>query len=429
MKKLILITLTALLGIFDPAMASALSFDPQNFVPYNCTLDTVNYMPLRNFCLDFHSEKKGLVKLAEGAKGRIEYVNNVTYLMAELPLKLRYYDSTETDYRVDTDLQDVLKLPTGLTYSFVLPAGSLLYADEVTATDVPLTNEEIRYEFRVPQYIEFHPAHTELVSSIASASTLEYGWNTETAKGYSLATVELYREDAMLAHVPFNVDWDWQWGQTYVDLESVFGKPINFENGVEYSVRFPKGVVVSTWRDDIGNRAFAHRFTGAYQTDEPIEKLNYVWKSADYQTDEKGYTKVGVVRFGFNREISLGYLPYVYLTVANYDPTKIYICGNVPTLAKEGDEWVLSVNFGNVIVDSALGIKVYIPKGTVVTCDTVLDCNDTEIINLENFSGVENVEVEQGAGQADIYDLQGRKVSRMQPGQIYIQGSKTIMAR
>ena len=421
MRKVIVTMIMALLGLAYPAMAAAIDFEPLDY-----SLRAKEFRPINQVDISLHKLTSEDMAMVEGTTATITCDGET---VVEAAMEFGYYTSSFINsefvfpyFRAVFD--EPLILPKGKNYTFTVPAG-VLYS----LSDPSKRSPEYSYNFEVPSNLEYTFNSMNDAERIEKTDCFTFHWSTETERVGESAGL-LYQDGELVGEYLLDVSWDWDMGYASMRLSDSYLNPVYFEKDVPFKVVIPQGSVCAIGRPDMINEEIVYEFIGDYEPVEPVPTLYATWSDLDSTPAAGGYIPNGLIahgaKVGFEREVILGANPLVCLIAYRNDQWVVELSA-VPTLEKEDEYWVLSADFQDRHVPySKRGFMVMAAPGSVVTLDGV----PNSVLDFGiDFSGVENVKVEQGAGQADIYDLQGRKVSRMQPGHVYIQGGKTILAR
>lgn len=164
----------------------------------------------------------------------------------------------------------------------------------------------------------------------------------------------LYRKGVPIKKYPVHVSWDWNLGYAGLD----FGETVNFEKGVEYTVKLPEGCVSALHRSDITNEEASVSFIGG--NDNPIVPIQHVWCSL---SDNHPSGTLKEVKFYYDRPVMLSLNPVIKLC----DDTDNQIVKEaVPTISKEENQYVMTVDFDKFPLETEKEYAIIIPEGTLV---------------------------------------------------------------
>ncbi len=266
-----------------------------------------------------------------------------------------------------------LSLPKGKTYTLVVPEGMIFQEGHPT-----ISNDAISVEFEVPGNLGEATSSIENGSIVQNARRIGFYFGIETASVEN-GEIILYREDVPVKKYPCDVSWDWDLGYAGID----FGKTVNFESGVEYTVKLPKGCVSSLHRPDITNEEISVSFIGGYT--EPVVPIQYVWCSL---FDHHPTDVLGEVKFYYNQPVMLSVNPIVQLCI---EKEGIIVKEAVPTMLEDNGQYVMTVNFDNTPLTSENGYTIIIPEGTLVTENGDVIVNPRNIMAIGNSSGISDI--------------------------------------
>ncbi len=266
-----------------------------------------------------------------------------------------------------------LCLPKGKTYNLVVPKGVIFKESHPT-----ISNDELSVEFEVPSNLGDASPSIENGSIVQNANRIGFYFGIETASVEN-GEIILYREDVPVKKYPCDVSWDWNLGYVGID----FGETVNFESGVEYTVKLPKGCVSSLYRADITNEETSVSFIGGYT--EPVVPIQYVWCSL---FDNHPSDVLGEVKFYYNQPVMLSINPIVRLCI---ETDGIIVKEAVPTVVEENGQYIMTVNFNNTPLNSEKGYTIIIPEGTLVTEKGDVIVNPHNIMAVGSSSGISNI--------------------------------------
>ena len=266
-----------------------------------------------------------------------------------------------------------LSLPKGKTYTLVVPEGVIFQEGHPT-----ISNDAISVEFEVPGNLGEATPSIENGSIVQNANRIGFYFGIETASVENGEFI-LYRGDVPVKRYPCDVSWDWNLGYAGIN----FGETVNFESGVEYTVKLPKGCVSSLHRSDITNEEISLNFIGGYT--EPIVPIQYVWCSL---FDHHPTDVMGEVKFYYNQPVMLSVNPIVQLCI---ETDGIIVKEAVPSIAEENGQYVMTVNFDNTPLTSEKGYTIIIPEGTLVTENGDVIVNPRSIMAVSNSSGISDI--------------------------------------
>lgn len=307
---------------------------------------------------------------------------------------------------------DEQNLPKGKSYTVCVAPGSISQED-----NAEIQNPAITQGFYVPENLGEARIDCKDGAVISTVSpSVYYGfptfyWSIETEPAGDPYFI-LYREGVAVRELPAHICWDWDLGQARAEVS----EPMNFEQGVRYTLTLPAGSAHAMRRDDIVNEEVSFNFVGGYT--EPIQNLTYSWCSLF--TDHSNV--LNEVTFTYNRPISLAEDAVIQLWYADESElimeTPAYINTDVNCFA-------VSADFGGYEMTSDRGYTLVIPEGTVIADygDPVM--NHRCSIPLTDVSGIHTVA--EPTDSAAIYDLNGHKVISPAIGKIYVRDGKTFI--
>lgn len=326
-------------------------------------------------------------------------------VVAKLPLTLEDYQNGSNAV---IRLEEGLVLPAGHAYKITVPKGSFAKSE-----DPAVTNDEYVIDFEIPATFSLQSTSPEQGSVVAGKlSMLQFFFPTEVA-AFDGAEMTLYCEGKPMRTLPCATGWDWDLGQA----QMLLGAECAFQEGLNYSVKLPRGAVHALYRDDIVNEECELNFTGGWT--EPAKPLNF-YKS--YIEDNHGST-LGVVKFYYNDEVALSPEPAVQVWEG---PCTELLKEVVPTLAREDKDWVLTADFG--LLETPYredGYTIVVPEGTLVAADGSVVFNQRGDVPFQETTSVlsldasktslrangRTVSVTGNAGRVTAYTLDGRKIA------------------
>jgi len=271
--------------------------------------------------------------------------------------------------------EEPLVLPKGNAYELVVPEDVIYLQD-----DPSVTNDLLKVRFEVPATLGAASPTIDNGSVVATAGSLGFYFGTETASVGDSKMI-LYRENVQVRTFECHVSWDWDLGCAM----AYFGRPMNFESGVRYSLCLPAGSVSALHRPDIVNDEAVLHFIGGYT--EPAKTIHYVWCSL-FTTHPKD--SLGEVHFYYDQELALSCDPIVKLVVDDIHVVKEV----VPTLYTQDGQWVLSADFENEPLEAMRGYSIVIPEGTLVTPKGDVLVNACNVIPVTGSSGISQIGTE-----------------------------------
>lgn len=301
-----------------------------------------------------------------------------------------------------------LVLPKGEQYTMVIGK------DVIAAEDNPeITNDEIRYTFHVPENLD--PATFEGISNYGKSQLFTFYWGMETSpvgEPYAL----LCRNGKAVRQYPLHVGWDWDLGQAYVD----FRGELKFEQGVQFSLVIPEGMVCCAWRDDIVNKEVEAPLSGECKGQLPT----IAYKRCDLFNRNSL-----MVLFYYDKDVAL--VPNSVIQLVEADNETKVIKEVVPALAEKGGECVLTADFGECAMESTAGYAVVIPEATLVSATGDIIVNARNVIPVDFPSDISEVgrdalriSVKDGnlsvenipeGGSVRLYTMDGRSVGQGEP--------------
>ncbi|MCC8117330.1 MAG: hypothetical protein LIP09_01070 [Bacteroidales bacterium] len=384
MTKTLLIAATAA-GLVLPMSANA-----TGLVPEQTSFDhfSILFTPLSEFSLSFD----GAVDVYSNPSTANIYCDGKVIETAMVYPK-NEVGQKRTQGWIIGEFPEPLVLPKGQSYKIVLPVNTAYSVD-----NPELTNDEITLEFEVPEDLGPCTTTIEEGSVITTEESTTFFWGTETAAVDPDAKATLYREGEPVREFSFNVTWDWDLGQAYVD----FGETLNFENGINYSLVLPAGSVSAQYRMDITNLEAVINFVGGYT--EPLPTIDYVWCSlfTDHPTDN-----LGEVSFYYKQPVMLAENPEVQLWI---EEDNELVKSVVPTLVEEDGKWVLTADFEETPLIPEKGYTLVIPEGTLISASGDVVVNYRKATNVPGISsGIESITED---AVSDIYSIDGVLVKR-----------------
>lgn len=265
-----------------------------------------------------------------------------------------------------------LILPKGQKYSLVVPEKVIFKEDNPA-----IFNDMITVDFEVPDNLGEAKPTVKNGSVVKKANNIGFNFMIETA-AVEDGEILLYRKDVPLKKYPVYVSWDWNLGYAGLD----FGETVNFEKGVEYTVKLPEGCVSALHRSDITNEEASVSFIGG--NDNPIVPIQHVWCSL---SDNHPSGTLKEVKFYYNRPVMLSLNPVIKLC----DDTDNQIVKEaVPTISKEENQYVMTVDFDTFPLETEKEYAIIIPEGTVVTAHGDITVNERQEIRFTRMmSGVD----------------------------------------
>ncbi len=268
-------------------------------------------------------------------------------------------------------------LPKGKDYRLYLPAGVV-----ASEKDPTMVNGEINYEFTVPEYLPWCDYSIAEGSVVVSSETVVFHFHTdfndssrELPENYK---VVLYRGDVPVRRIYSEALWDWDIGR----VVARFGKKVNFEKGVNYSLVLPEGAVHSMYRDDIVNKEERIDFVGGYE--QPFPELKQAWCSLN---ESETVEVLNEAQWGYTQRVALSLAPQIELRTDADELLKAVI----PTLAEVEGEWVMTADFENYAIDPNQVYHLVIPESTVVTPEGDVVVNKETILRIANgVVGIDN---------------------------------------
>ena len=221
MKKDLLICIIGLCMLAIPAYADG----DETLTPSKCSIENkLVYEPINEVYITFASH----IGIAKDAKATITCNGNT---MATGVIGSYTYK----EEGIATIAFDKIVLPKGKAYKLEIPAGAIYLNGSVVVTE----------------------------------RSIWFYYKTET-EPIGNPTMTLYREGVPVRTLKAHVGWDWGLGQVYAD----FGKEMNFEKGVHFSLVLPEGSLSPRFRTDITNEEAKVDFIGGYT--KPLESISYV---------------------------------------------------------------------------------------------------------------------------------------------------------
>ena len=334
-------------------------------VPWQCSMvnNSYAYHPVRYVNFDFDC----IVCVTENSVGTV-YSENQPVATGSLSTF-----SFNTEGRVNLIFEPPLILPKGKTYKVVVPADVIFKEEEPT-----VTNDELTVEFYVPENLGYARPSVDEGSVVDRERTLGFSFWTEVAKVRDRKFL-LYRKDVPIIECTCHASWDWGIGQAFID----FGGWVNFESGVEYTVRLPKDCVSALDRPDITNEEAAVSFFGGFTGH--VEPLMYTGNSL---SGAQPTDVLGEVPFYYDQPVSL----CVTSSVQLYNVTDGVVAKEaVPTPAKEEDLYVMTVDFENTPLVPGKEYSIIIPEATVVLVNSDIRVNQCNTVPVVNNSGVSEI--------------------------------------
>lgn len=393
MKNYLLISIIGLCMLSIPAYADG----DETLTPRKCSIENkLVYEPINEVYITFASH----IGIAKDAKATItcDGKTMATGVIGSYTYK---------EEGIATIAFDKIVLPKGKSYKLEIPAGAIYL--EGTPT---VKTGNLKFDFTVPEKITGAECTVENGSVVVTERSIWFYYKTET-EPIGNPTMTLYREGVPVRTLKAHVGWDWDLGQVYAD----FGKEMNFEKGVHFSLVLPEGSLSPRFRTDITNEEARVDFIGGYT--KPLESISYVWCSL---FDNHNIDVIDEVRFFYNQAVVLSPNPKILLL--NVDQTLIKEV--IPVLTEENGQWVVSCNFGGVKVPEK-GCCITIPEGTVISAngDVVVNAKNTFDVNVTTKIGNvsnRNIEVKASDGRVVIdnapiggklyvYSAEGKKVA------------------
>ena len=287
-----------------------------------------------------------------------------------------YVLSTSTVGTVIINFDPPIVLPKGKTYSLVVPA------DVISSEGNPaVTNDELSVEFEVPENLgEAWPSIKEGSVVYDKEYSFEFNFAIQTASVEN-GEILLYRKDVPIKKDPVLARYDSFGGYARMKFP---GYGVYFESGVEYTVRLPEGSVCSFSRPDITNEEATVSFFGGCTGH--FDPIVYTGCSL---SGRQPSDVLGEVQFYYNKSVALCVTPSVQL----YNVTDGVVEKEVvPTLVKEEDRCVMTVDFGNTPLVQGKIYSIIIPEATVVSMDKYIRVNQCNTVPVVNNSGVSAIE-------------------------------------
>lgn len=360
MKKRKLIGLVSIL-----TTATALNGFASGLIPEQCTIgERMVCYPIKDIGFTFD----GSIAITENSIATL-FSDGQSVATGVLTCS-NYIGEKRTQGTAVITFESPLLLPKGKTYQLVVPEGVIFKEGKPD-----ISNEKLEVEFSVPETLG--PA----TPSIEEGSVVERENRIGFYFGFETAPIEggkaiLLREGVPVREYDCDVSWDWNLGYAGID----FGKNINFENGVRYSIQLPAGSTSALYRPDIVNEEAVVNFIGGYT--EPVKPIQYIWCNLfdNHPTDV-----LGEVKFYYDRPIALSANPIVKLNIENEN---LIVKEVVPTISEENGYWVLIADFENTPLIPEKGYTIIIPEGTIVSKDGDVIVNQRNVMGVGKSSGI-----------------------------------------
>lgn len=360
---------TKIIGLLSTiATAYALNVFASGLVPEQCTIgDRPVCYPIVDIGFTF-----------DGAIATVENSTATVFLDGQ-PIETgvlsctNYTGKKRTQGTAVISFESPLILPNGKSYRLVVPEGVIFRED-----NPDVSTEEIGVEFSIPATIGPAKPSIEEGSIVENAKCIGFYFGVETAPVENGKAI-LLREGVPVREYDCDVSWDWDLGYAGID----FGETVNFESGVEYTVKLPKGCVSSLYRHDITNEDISVSFIGGHT--EPVVPIQYVWCSL---FDNHPSDVLGEVKFYYNQPVMLSINPIVQLCI---ETDGIIVKEAVPTMAEENGQYVMTVDFDNTPLTSENGYTIIIPEGTLVAENGDVIVNPRNTMAVGNSSGISDI--------------------------------------
>ena len=268
-----------------------------------------------------------------------------------------------------------MALPRDRTYHLVISAGAFFDKE-----DPNRTTQELSYEFYVPEKItEF--TTSSMVYDEATDSYVDipldrddtYQFMTDVEFSTDDVTNEavLYRYDCPIMNCKVNAGWDYNFG--FIDI--LFGRYLNFEQDVNYTIVLPQNSVSAKTRSDMKNAEFRKTFIG--NCGRTFNKIAYSWCSAS----DKRIERLGTVNLRYNTSIALA--PNARLQLC--EPNGVVLKEATASLNRQTDgSYMLAADFGGVDV-SGNNYVLCVPEATVVGTGADITINERNLIPLNGY--------------------------------------------
>lgn len=350
-----------------PSYVSAAVLEPEG-----CSLDLYYavYFPIDALTIYF-----------DGAIGAVEHPIAAIY-EGDKPVAIgkisieNYVGKKRTQGYANVVFETPLYLPKGKEYVLVVPKDEIF-----SETDPSVTNDELRYEFIVPEAVFFSGASIDDGATVMQEEYICFHFCTET-EPIEGKTATLYREGVPVRSYTPDVGWDWNLGQAWVYLSGEFlGDEIKFEAGINYHLVLPEGSVSARLRTDIVNEEASVSFIGGCE--DFSEPLQFIGCSV---SENESDDVIGEVEFVYDNEIILCGTPKIQLV-----EDKFTVCNEVtPKLTQQRRKWVLSADFEAFPLAADKEYEIVIPESTVVTAKGDVVVNRRNVIPVGR-SGVQNI--------------------------------------
>lgn len=351
------------------ATASALNGFASGLIPDRCTIgDRPVYYPIVDIGFTFD----GAIAIVENSTATV-FFDGRPVETGVLSCS-NYIGKKRTQGTAVITFESPLILPEGKSYRLVVPEGVIFREG-----NPDISTEEIGVEFTVPATIGPARPSVDEGSVLENAKRIGFYFGVETAPVENGKAI-LLREGVPVREYDCDVSWDWNLGYAGID----FGKKINFENGVRYSVQLLAGSVSALYRPDIVNEEAEINFIGGYT--EPVKPIQYIWCSL---FDHHPTDVLGEVRFYYDLPVALSANPTVQLYI---EKENLIVKEVVPTISEENGKWVLIADFENTPLVSVEGYSIIIPEGTLVTKEGDVIVNQRNVMSVGNNSGIVVIE-------------------------------------
>lgn len=296
-----------------------------------------------------------------------------------------------------------LKLPKDNTYKIEVPSRFVH-----SAIDTEKQASNMSFEFVVPDKFSANEINKGDVLTLKQADEQTFYYNNETMP-FDDARMILYREGKPIMEFPILAE-DCKLDFDIGKATCRFGRTLNFERGVSYTIVMPEGVVHHPERDDIVNTEETQKILGAY--DKTI--LPLVCQSS--RCELRGEA-IGNVEFTFTDSVALTPNAVVQLLDAGGE----VVCEKRPTLSVLGKKKevlaTLTADFSDVSVVPNSNYTICLPEATVVSTGSDIRVNSRYAREVSgDDTAVDGVEADGTQTVTDVYTLSGVKTNVLTRG-------------
>ena len=296
-----------------------------------------------------------------------------------------------------------LKLPKDNTYKIEVPSRFVH-----SAINPEKQASNMSFEFAVPDKFSAKEINKGDVLALKQASEQTFYYNNETMP-FDDARMILYREGKPIMEFPILAEdckLDFDMGKA----TSRFGRTLNFEKGVNYTIVMPEGALHHPERDDIVNTEETQKILGAY--DKTIQPLVCQNSRCEFNGEE-----LESVAFTFSDSVALTPNAVVQLLDVNGD----VVCEKRPSLSVLGNKKevlaTLTADFSGVSVVPNSNYTICLPEATVVSTGSDIRVNSRYAREVSgDDTAVGGVEADGMQAITDVYTLSGVKRNTLTRG-------------